>query len=141
MRYLDRGEIPLGEHVLGLGEEQAGVGVADVARHVLAGVGVAEAGADAGPVAGVGNPIAEPPGVVGELVLEEGAVEDDLPVAAVGDGEGEDDEEHEGGDDEEHREEVEPEQPREAVACPGEARERHHHERHSDGQQRPLQEP
>lgn len=137
---LNRGEVAAEEHGWGLGDEHAGVGVAGAALHPFAGVAVAEAGADGGPVLRVGDAVPEPAVVVGELVLEEAPVHDDLAVAAVGDGEGEDDEEEERDDDEEHGEEVEPEQPGLAVAGAREARQGDHHDGQPDDDDGPLQE-
>ena len=100
----------------------------------------AEAGADLGPVPGVGYAVLEPAGVVRELVLEEGAVHNDLALSTVGDSEGEDNEAKERGDDEEHGEKVQAEQPREAVASSGEAHERDDHDGDADDDERPLEE-
>jgi hypothetical protein len=139
-RDLNRGEVAAVEHGGRLRHEHARVGVPREAPHAGAGVAVAEAGADGGPVLRVGDAVAEPSAVVGELVLGEAAAHDDLAGAAVGDGEGEDDEEEEREDDEEHGEEVEAEQPGLAVAGAGEAHEGDDHEdepHHDDG---PLQE-
>ena len=132
--------MPLVEQNRGLRDEQPRGGVPAVPRHLGAHTAVAEAGADLGPVPGVGYAVLEPAGVVRELVLEEGAVHDDLAVAAVGDGIGEDDEAEERDDHEEHDEEVDAEQPGEAVAGAGEAHEGDDHDGDADDDERPLEE-
>lgn len=138
--HLYRGKIPLVEHGCGLMHNHSGIGVPHVLGHATARVGVAEARRYLIPVSGVRHPILEPPGIVTQLVLQEGAVEHHLPVAVVGDGVGEDDEEEERGDHDEHGDEVELQEPRDAVAGAREAREGYHQDGQSDDDERPLQE-
>ncbi|RWW67472.1 hypothetical protein BHE74_00025080 [Ensete ventricosum] len=137
---LNGGEISPVEHIRGLRNENSCGWISGVSCHFGARMTLTEAGADLGPVAGVGDTVLEPTRVVRKLVLEEGAVHDDLAVPAVGDGEGEDNEAKECRDDEEHGEEVEAEQPHKAVAGSGEAHEGDDHDGNADDDERPLEE-
>lgn len=122
------------KHVDGLRQATGGSG------DVPADFGVSNAGGDLGPVGVVGDAVAEPAGVVVEIVVEVGAVGLGAAGAAFGGGVGEDDKADEGADDEEHEEEVEPHEECVAVAGAAEAGEGDDEEGDADPDEGPLEE-